>query len=116
MKSFQKGLYFEQKAKEILIEKGLDILGQRIKSRVGEIDILAQKGLNLYIVEVKHRTTLEEASYSVSEAQFSRSLKTLYEFLDKNPVSFENVYYIAILFSSTQYKIINIDSFYGFDD
>lgn len=114
MKSFQKGLYFEQKAKEILIEKGLSILGQRIKSRIGEIDLLAKKDLNLYIVEVKHRKTLEKAAYSVSQAQFYRSLNTLYEFLNKHPIIFENIYYIAILFSSTQYKILNIDSFYDF--
>lgn len=111
MKAFQKGVYFEQKAIEILLQKGLSILGQRIKSRAGEIDILASQNQSLYIVEVKHRRTLDDAAYSVSQAQFDRSITTLYHFLEQNKFFFDNIYYIAFLFSDTQYKIINIDTF-----
>ncbi len=55
-----------------LVLKGYRILGFRLKTPRGEIDILAQKGQRLAIVEVKSRTTLEEAIESVSATQQER--------------------------------------------
>lgn len=55
-----------------LMLKGYRILGFRLKTPQGEIDLLAQKGRRLAIVEIKSRTTLEEARESVSSLQQER--------------------------------------------
>ncbi|HWA63882.1 MAG TPA: YraN family protein [Caulobacteraceae bacterium] len=55
-----------------LMLKGYRILGFRLRTPQGEIDLLAQKGEVLAVVEVKLRTTLEEALEAVSHAQRQR--------------------------------------------
>lgn len=55
-----------------LMLKGYRILGFRLKLPQGEIDILAQKGTRLAMVEVKSRTTFEAAVESVSATQQER--------------------------------------------
>lgn len=55
-----------------LMLKGYRILGFRLKTPQGEIDLLAQKGRRLAIVEIKSRTTLEEAVEAVSTLQQER--------------------------------------------
>jgi putative endonuclease len=55
-----------------LMLKGYRILGFRLKTPQGEIDLLAQKGRRLAIVEIKSRTTLEEAVESVLPLQQER--------------------------------------------
>ena len=52
--------------------KGYRILGFRLKLPQGEIDILAQRGKRLAVVEVKSRRTHDEALESVSEEQQER--------------------------------------------
>jgi len=55
-----------------LMLKGYRILGFRLKTPQGEIDILAQKGTRLAIVEVKSRRLHDDAVESVSEIQQER--------------------------------------------
>lgn len=55
-----------------LMLKGYHILGFRLKTPRGEIDILAQKGQRLAVIEVKSRTTVEAAIESVSAIQQER--------------------------------------------
>ena len=55
-----------------LMLKGYRILGFRLKTPAGEIDLLAQKGRVLAVVEVKSRATLEDALDAVSPAQRAR--------------------------------------------
>jgi len=57
-----------------LMAKGYRILGFRLKSRAGEIDILARRGRVLAVVEVKRRATLEGALAAVTGAQRERLL------------------------------------------
>jgi putative endonuclease len=52
-----------------LICKGYRILGFRLKTPQGEVDILALKGRRLALVEVKSRRTVEEAMESVGPTQ-----------------------------------------------
>jgi putative endonuclease len=52
--------------------KGYRILGFRLKTPAGEIDLLAQKGDVLAVVEVKLRTTLEAALEAVTARQRER--------------------------------------------
>ena len=55
-----------------LMAKGYRILGFRLKTPQGEIDLLAQKGSVLAVVEVKLRTSLETALEAVSWRQRQR--------------------------------------------
>lgn len=55
-----------------LMLKGYRILGFRLKTPRGEIDLLAQKGRRLAIVEVKSRRTPQEAFETVSATQQAR--------------------------------------------
>jgi putative endonuclease len=56
----------------LLMAKGYRILGMRLRTRQGEVDLAARRGRVLAIVEVKQRRTLEEALIAVSPAQRER--------------------------------------------
>ena len=55
-----------------LMAKGYRILGFRLRTPQGEIDLLAQRGGVLAVVEVKQRANLEAALEAVSQAQRER--------------------------------------------
>ena len=55
-----------------LMAKGYQVLGFRLKNRVGEIDLLARRGDVLAVVEVKRRATLDQALTALSDTQKSR--------------------------------------------
>ena len=58
----------------LLLAKGYQILGFRLASRAGEIDILARRGRRLVVVEVKRRQTLEAALQALTAEQRRRLL------------------------------------------
>lgn len=68
----KRGHLLEYVALVHLMLKGYRILGFRLKTPRGEIDILAQKGQRLAVVEVKSRMTIEAAVESVSAIQQER--------------------------------------------
>jgi putative endonuclease len=55
-----------------LMAKGYRILGFRLKTPQGEIDLLALRGRVLAVVEVKRRLTIEQALEAVSAEQRAR--------------------------------------------
>ncbi len=55
-----------------LMLKGYRILGFRLRTPQGEIDLLAQRGQVLAVVEVKRRTTIEAALETVTQMQRDR--------------------------------------------
>lgn len=55
-----------------LMAKGYQILGFRLRTPQGEIDILARRGRVLAVVEVKSRLTLDEALTAVTPHQRDR--------------------------------------------
>jgi putative endonuclease len=56
----------------LLMAKGYRILGMRLVTPLAEVDLLAQKGPLLVVVEVKQRRTLEEALLAVTPRQRER--------------------------------------------
>lgn len=68
----RRGRLSEALASALLIAKGYRILGRRVKTRAGEIDIIAVRGKRLAFVEVKRRRTREAAEASVSPRQAAR--------------------------------------------
>lgn len=69
---YKTGLRAEQIAAWLLRLKGYLIIGARVRTPVGEIDLIASRGATVVFVEVKARTTPELALSSVSHRQCSR--------------------------------------------
>lgn len=68
----RRGRVSEALAAAVLIAKGYRILGRRVRTRAGEIDIVAVRGKRLAFVEVKRRLTREDAEAAVSARQAAR--------------------------------------------
>lgn len=58
-----------------LMLKGYQILGFRLKTPYGEIDLLARRGRTLAVVEVKRRATVEIALAAVGTKQRERLIR-----------------------------------------
>ncbi|MEJ2377167.1 MAG: YraN family protein [Pseudolabrys sp.] len=67
--AFQLGISAESRAAAWLVARGFRILARRWKSPVGEIDIVARRRALLVFVEVKARSSLDEAAESLSQRQ-----------------------------------------------
>jgi putative endonuclease len=71
-KARDSGRFAEQLAALWLMLRGWRILGFRLKTPQGEIDLLARRGRILAVVEVKSRTSIEAALASVHVTQQAR--------------------------------------------
>ena len=83
--AFHLGISAESRAAAFLIAKGFRILARRWRSPVGEIDIVARRRHLLVFVEVKARTTLEDAAESVNQRQRRRIAAAAEVWLAANP-------------------------------
>jgi putative endonuclease len=68
----RRGRFAELVAAAALMAKGYRILGRNVKTRAGEIDIIAVRGKRLAFVEVKRRLTSADAEAAVSAQQATR--------------------------------------------
>lgn len=66
------GISAESKAAAYLIVRGYRILARRVRTPVGEIDIVARRRGTLVFVEVKARERLDDAAYAVTPRQRRR--------------------------------------------
>ena len=69
----------------LLMLRGYQILGFRLRTRAGEIDILARRGKVLAVVEVKRRATLEQALTCLTNKQYDRLLSAGRSLLRQRP-------------------------------
>ena len=65
--------------------KGYRILGFRLKTPQGEIDLLVQRGRTLAVVEVKSRTTVAAALEAVTASQRDRLRRAGRSLVAKTP-------------------------------
>ena len=81
----------EVMAARFLREKGYDIVGVNVRTRFGEIDMIAQKDSYLVFVEVKTRSedALYEPREAVTDAKQSRILKTAALYLRAHPTDLQ---------------------------
>ncbi len=68
----RRGRLAELLAAAALMAKGYRIIGRNVKTRAGEIDIIAVRGKRLAFVEVKRRLTDEDAEAAVGGRQAQR--------------------------------------------
>ncbi len=69
------GRFAEAIAAVWLMLKGYQILGFRLRTPAGEIDLLARKGRTLAVVEVKRRANVELAMDAILPAQRDRLMR-----------------------------------------
>ncbi len=75
----------ERLAALLLLAKGYRPLARRLKTPVGEIDLLARRGGVLAAVEVKARRTLDQAAEAIPERQWRRIARALEWYLAGRP-------------------------------
>ena len=83
--AFKAGHAAEWVAALWLMLKGYQILGFRLKTRSGEIDLLARQGPVLAVVEVKRRATLVQALSALRSDQYERLLSAGQAVLRQRP-------------------------------
>ena len=74
-KTHQTGLWAEWIARLYLRCTGYKIIAHRLRTPVGEIDILAKKGDTWVIIEVKYRKTKTDAYHAITPHQQARLIK-----------------------------------------
>jgi putative endonuclease len=70
--TYRAGIWAEYVAAAFLTVKGYRILKLRYKTKVGEIDLIAKRGGVICFVEVKYRSSLDDACAAVSPQSMSR--------------------------------------------
>jgi putative endonuclease len=70
--SERRGQFSEYVVAAFLMLKGHRILGRRVKTGAGEIDLIAVRGRRIAFVEVKQRRSMEAAEASIGDEQRRR--------------------------------------------
>jgi putative endonuclease len=83
--AFANGLDAERIAMQALEQDGWRILARRLRTRAGEIDLVAEKAGLLAIIEVKHRPTLAGAAAALGKRQQARLMTAAEILLGENP-------------------------------
>jgi putative endonuclease len=83
--AFSSGLDAEGIAAHAIERDGWRLLGRRMRTAAGEIDLVAEKDGLLAIVEVKHRPTLAGAAAALGRRQQLRLLAAAEILLAENP-------------------------------
>jgi putative endonuclease len=68
----QRGREAEAEAAMFLAAQGWRILAERVKTKVGEIDLIARKGALVAFVEVKWRARGADLDYAIDEYRLAR--------------------------------------------
>ena len=83
--AYRRGHSAERLAALALMLKGYRIVGRRYRTKPGEIDLIARRRDVVLIVEVKARTTLEQAMDSVNALIMRRIEAAAAEWLARQP-------------------------------
>ena len=83
--AFRTGLSAETRAAAYLMAKGYRILAKRFKTPYGEIDLVARKRNLIAFIEVKARTSLDDAAYAVTARQQARIINAAQAWLMAHP-------------------------------
>jgi putative endonuclease len=79
------GLVAETQSANALVAEGWQVLGQRVRTAAGELDLIIERDGLLVFVEVKQRPTLAEAAYSLSRRQIERLMLAAEIWLAEHP-------------------------------
>ena len=83
--SHARGVHAETAASAALVREGWTILGRRLRTEAGEIDLIAERNGVCAFVEVKARATLADAAIAVTPRQQARLLAAAEILLAEHP-------------------------------
>jgi putative endonuclease len=84
LQRYRRGHSAERIAAGLLLMKGYRILARRYRTRYGEIDLIAVRGRRIAFVEVKRRTTRDEAFAALEGEQSERIANAAEAWIAKN--------------------------------
>jgi putative endonuclease len=64
---------------------GYRVLARRLRTPVGEVDIVARRGALVAFVEVKARATVDAAAFALTEPQWRRIARAAEMFVSRRP-------------------------------
>ena len=82
---YRRGRLSEWLAAVMLLGKGYRVLGRRIRTPFGEIDVIALRGRRLAFVEVKRRATRLEAEAAITPRQAGRIARAAEFWISRHP-------------------------------
>ncbi|MDR1390944.1 MAG: YraN family protein [Holosporales bacterium] len=113
--SYEKGVFAELCAEKELKTREYEILDKRVKTKYGEIDILAKKEDCLVAIEVKQRRTLDLARSCISTKQQIRILNALLFVVSTRDELFEN-YRVDVICLDSIGRFEHIENAFPLDD
>ena len=113
--SYTKGILAEEIATKKLEASGYKILGRRVKTKYGEIDILAQKDEYIIAVEVKFRKSLAIAHECLSSKQRHRIFDALRYVIAERNNCFES-YRIDVIFITPKHEYQHFVNAYSIEN
>ncbi|GLI20999.1 putative endonuclease [Xanthobacter flavus] len=97
-----RGLAGEERAATLLGAHGFQILARRVRTKAGEIDLIARQGDLLVFCEVKLRARLDDAAFSLQPRQRRRIAAAAEAYLAEHPeLSALNMRFDAVLLART---------------
>ena len=115
LSNYEKGISAEACAERELKLKGYEILGRRVRTKYGEIDILAKKDRDIVAVEVKQRRTLNDSRACISIRQQKRIVNALLFVLSEMNESFES-YRIDVICLDSVGRFEHIENAFPIED
>ena len=95
---YRRGRTSEWLAAAVLLAKGYRILGRRLRTPYGEIDLIAVRGRRLAFVEVKRRSTLLEAEAAITPRQAGRISRAAEYWVSRNQAYREHARGLDVVF------------------
>lgn len=97
-----RGLQAETRAAALLGARGFDIIARRVRTKAGEIDLIARQGDLLVFCEVKQRADIADAAYSILPRQRRRIAAAAEAYLAAHPeLATLNMRFDAVLIART---------------
>jgi len=108
LKSKDIGKRFEDKAVNLLIDKGYQILDRNFHSRYGEIDIVAKDKDTVVFVEVRYRKKQQfgTAQESISFKKMEKIYKTALSYLSQKGLGNTGVRFDVVAFNGEEVEHI----------
>lgn len=101
-RTYARGLAAEDKAAGLLVALGFEILARRVRTKAGEVDLIARLGDLLVFCEVKVRADLATAGESLLPRQRRRIAAAAEAYLAEHPeLSTLNMRFDAVLMTNS---------------
>jgi len=94
---YRRGLVSEWLAAAVLLAKGYRMLGRRVRTPYGEIDLIAVRGSRLAFVEVKRRATRLEGEAAITPRQAGRVARAAEFWVSRNPAYREHAHGLDVV-------------------